>query len=84
VTEVVLATTYGVLLHRPGTGVRFGLLACWPVVLAAALALGAAFASQLPSFPATLLALAIYTGVAYALGAFPREALDAFRRPAAS
>jgi O-antigen/teichoic acid export membrane protein len=79
ITEVVLATTYAILLLHPSTGLSTGLRACWPVPVAAGLALAAAFVSHLPSFLAMALALAIYGGVLLLLGAVPQEAIAAFR-----
>ncbi len=79
ITEVALVATYALLLVHPSSGLRTGLRACWPVPIAAALALGAAFVSHLPSLLATVLALAIYGGVLLVLGAVPQEAIAAFR-----
>jgi O-antigen/teichoic acid export membrane protein len=79
VTEVALAATYALLLLHPSSGLRTGLRACWPVPVAAGLALGAAFLSHLPALLATVLALAVYGGVLLVLGAVPKEAIAAFR-----
>jgi O-antigen/teichoic acid export membrane protein len=82
VADLLLAVfTFVALRHAgPGKTLRFGFV---PRVAVAALAAGAiAFVPGVPELALAAVAAIVYAVVAYAVGAVPREVLDAFRRAA--
>lgn len=78
--EITLATAYGVALTRSRRELRPRLTTLPRVLLASGAALAVGFLLPVPVVPATLLALAVYTTLALALGAVPAEIADALRK----
>jgi len=82
--DLLLAVLTYIALRRAGPGrtLRFGFV---PRVAVASLAAGViAFVPGVPQLALAAIAAAVYAVVAYAVGAVPREVLDAFRPPPAN
>lgn len=82
--ETALAATALFFVVRARPGLAPDLRRLWPVAVAGAAAAAVAFIPGLPALAAAALAVAVFGGLAWWLGAVPRELLDAVRRRQAS